>query len=137
MGCYEISLGDTIGRGTPNQFKALLEKLQETIPVEKLAVHCHDTYGQAIVNIMQAVSMGVRTVDSSIAGLGGCPYAAGASGNVSTEDLVYFLHGMGYETGADINKLVVTGEWISRVIGRQNMSKVGNAMQGKKQKANL
>ena len=137
MGCYEISLGDTIGRGTPNQFKALLEKLQETIPVEKLAVHCHDTYGQAIANIMQAVSMGVRSVDSSIAGLGGCPYAAGASGNVSTEDLVYFLHGMGYETGVDLNKLAATGEWISRVIGRQNMSKVGNAMQGTKQKANL
>ena len=131
MGCYEISLGDTIGKGTPNQFKILISKLVESIPVEKLAVHCHDTYGQAIANIMQAISMGIRTVDSSVAGLGGCPYAKGASGNVSTEDLLYFLHGMGYETGVDLEKMVEAGVWISKVLGRQNMSKVGNAMGGK------
>ena len=132
MGCYEISLGDTIGKGTPNQFETLINKLLEgDIPVEKLAVHCHDTYGQAIANIMQSISMGITTIDSSVAGLGGCPYALGASGNVATEDLCYFLDGMGYETGVDLKELVKVGGWISGVLGRVNMSKVGNAMSPK------
>ncbi|XP_072176060.1 hydroxymethylglutaryl-CoA lyase, mitochondrial-like [Diadema setosum] len=128
MGCYEISLGDTIGVGTPGAMQALLEAVLETIPVERVAVHCHDTYGQALANILAALQMGVTVVDSSVAGLGGCPYAKGASGNVATEDVVYMLNGLGIETGVNLEKIVAVGQFISRELGRQNTSKVGCAM---------
>ncbi|KAJ1952461.1 hypothetical protein IWQ62_006216, partial [Dispira parvispora] len=106
MGCYEISLGDTIGVGTPESMRRMLEEVIRVIPVEKLAVHCHDTYGRALENIEEALQHGVRVVDSSVAGLGGCPYAKGATGNVATEDVVYRLHQLGYTTGVDLNELI-------------------------------
>ncbi|KAI9168309.1 hypothetical protein H9P43_007681 [Blastocladiella emersonii ATCC 22665] len=130
MGCHEISLGDTIGVGTPGSMARMLDHVLRIVPVDKVAVHCHDTYGQALANIVVALDKGVRTVDASVAGLGGCPYAKGASGNVATEDVVYMLHGMGYETGADLASLVKIGNWISNELGRPNGSKVGRAMQG-------
>jgi len=128
MGCYEISLGDTTGVGTPNQVRALLSPLLEEIPREKLAVHFHDTYGQAIANICEALELGVLGIDSSVAGLGGCPYAKGASGNVATEDVVYLLEGLGVATDIDLHKLVAIGHWISTHLRRKNTSKVGLAM---------
>lgn len=127
MGCYEISLGDTIGCGTPGTTAAMLREVKKCIPVEALAVHCHDTYGQALANIHAALELGVRVVDSSVAGLGGCPFAPGAAGNVSTEDVVYMLHGMGLATGVNLNDVIEVGEWISKQLGRQNLSKVGQA----------
>ncbi|PWA03498.1 hypothetical protein BB558_000335 [Smittium angustum] len=129
MGCYEISLGDTIGVGTPGKTLEMIEKVSKRVPVEKLAVHFHDTYGQAIANIY--ASAGIRVVDSSIAGLGGCPYAKGASGNVATEDVVYLLEGIGCNTGIDMEKLVKTGEWISSVLGKDYGSKAGKAILSK------
>jgi hydroxymethylglutaryl-CoA lyase len=135
MGCYEISLGDTIGVGTPNLFRNLLDVITTEIPVEHLAVHCHDTYGQAIGNVLASIEKGVRVVDSSVAGLGGCPYANGASGNLATEDLVYLLNGMGYKTGVDLDKLVEAGQWISQVLQRPNMSKAGVVLAHKLKKA--
>jgi len=131
MGCYEISLGDTIGVGTPGSIASMLDAVQQQVPVEKLAVHCHDTYGQALANILTAVQKGVRVVDSSTAGLGGCPYARGASGNVSTEDVVYMLHGMGVHTGTNLEKLIEAGSFISSNLGRETMSRVGRAAQAK------
>lgn len=131
MGCYEVSLGDTIGVGTSFQIKSLISDLSRFVPVEKLAVHCHDTFGQALANISAAIELGVRTVDSSVAGLGGCPYAKGASGNVATEDLVFMLHGNGMETGVDLDKLVKVGDFISGYLGRTNMSKAGLALLSK------
>jgi hydroxymethylglutaryl-CoA lyase len=128
MGCYEISLGDTIGVATPIKFGNMIEEVSKVIPISKLAVHCHDTYGQAIGNIVVALQKGIRVVDSSVAGLGGCPYAQGASGNVATEDVVYLLEGMGFETGVNLRKIVETGSWISSTIGRTNMSKAGIAL---------
>ena len=128
MGCYEVSLGDTIGTGTPVFTQQLLDVLLADIPAEKLAVHFHDTYGQALANILVAVQNGIAVVDSSVAGLGGCPYAKGASGNVATEDVLYMLNGMGIETGIDLQQLVVTGRWISEQLGRPNGSKVGRAL---------
>lgn len=128
MGCYEVSLGDTIGTGTPVFTQQLLDVLLADIPAEKLAVHFHDTYGQALANILVAVQNGIAVVDSSVAGLGGCPYAKGASGNVATEDVLYMLHGMGIETGIDLQQLVATGRWISEHLGRPNGSKVGRAL---------
>ncbi|KAG0337242.1 hypothetical protein BG004_007717, partial [Podila humilis] len=113
MGCYEISLGDTIGVGTPGTFRELINAVSKTVPLNALAVHCHDTYGQALANIHCALEMGVRVVDSSMAGLGGCPYAPGASGNVATEDVVYMLNGMQYDTGVDLKRAIDTGNWIS------------------------
>ncbi len=127
MGCYEISLGDTIGVGTPASVLAMLECVAATIPLEKLAVHFHDTYGQALANILAALQSGIAIVDSSIAGLGGCPYAKGASGNVATEDLVYMLNGMNIETGVDLPALIETGHWISKQLGRTSASKVALA----------
>lgn len=127
MGCYEISLGDTIGVGTPGSMIKMLTEVTKTIPVGALAVHCHDTYGQALANIHASVEFGVRVVDSSVGGLGGCPFAPGASGNVSTEDVIYMLHGTGYETGLSLPKLIKVGEWITRELGRENGSKVGQA----------
>jgi hydroxymethylglutaryl-CoA lyase len=128
MGCYEVSLGDTIGTGTPRFSEQLLQTLLESIPRHQLAVHFHDTYGQALSNILVALQNGITTIDSSIAGLGGCPYAEGASGNVATEDVVYMLQGMGIETGIDLTKLVQVGQWISLTLNRVNGSKVGLAM---------
>jgi len=127
MGCYEISLGDTIGVGTPGQIKQLIELLTRQIPIEKLAVHMHDTYGQALVNIYAALEMGVSVVDSSVAGLGGCPYALGATGNVATEDLVYLLNGLGITHGVDLEKLIYAGNTISAALHKQNNSKVARA----------
>ncbi|XP_019628501.1 PREDICTED: hydroxymethylglutaryl-CoA lyase, mitochondrial-like isoform X2 [Branchiostoma belcheri] len=128
MGCYEISLGDTIGVGTPGGMQAMLEAVTREVPVSALAVHCHDTYGQALANILTALQMGVSVVDSSVAGLGGCPYAKGASGNVATEDVVYMLHGLGIRTGVDLAKLTSVGSFISAALGRRTSSKVAQAM---------
>jgi hydroxymethylglutaryl-CoA lyase len=125
LGCEEISLGDTIGVGTPLAAKRLLRRVAESVPLEQLAVHFHDTRGQALANILACLELGVTIVDSSIAGLGGCPYAAGASGNVATEDLVYMLDGMGIETGVDLDALVEVGRFISEQLGRENRSRVG------------
>ncbi|KAI9193071.1 3-hydroxy-3-methylglutarate-CoA lyase [Polychytrium aggregatum] len=131
MGCYEISLGDTIGVGTPKKFREMLEAVQEAVPLNQIAVHCHDTYGQALANIHASLQMGIRVVDSSVAGLGGCPYAAGASGNVATEDVVYMLHGMGYGTGIDLPALIKAGNFISGFLGRPSGSKVARALTSK------
>ena len=132
MGCYEISLGDTIGVGNPSSTAAMLDRVLERVgEADCLAVHCHDTYGQALANILTALGRGISVVDSSTAGLGGCPYAKGASGNVATEDVVYMLHGMGIETGVDLAKLVEAGAFISEALGRQSMSKVARAMSAK------
>jgi hydroxymethylglutaryl-CoA lyase len=126
-GCYEISLGDTIGVGTPARARAMLQAVAQEVPIEALAVHFHDTRGQALANIYACVDAGVRVIDAAIAGLGGCPYAHGASGNVATEDAVYMLEGMGLRTGVDLPRLVETGRWISTVLGRDTQSRVGRA----------
>ncbi|GAB2683332.1 hydroxymethylglutaryl-CoA lyase [Aliiglaciecola aliphaticivorans] len=128
MGCYEVSLGDTIGVGTPVKTKNMLEVVQQVLPQDKIAVHFHDTYGQALANILVALQLGVSTIDSAVAGLGGCPYAKGASGNVATEDVVFMLNGMGIATGIDLNKLVQAGSNIMAALGRQSTSKVANAL---------
>ncbi|HET7672184.1 MAG TPA: hydroxymethylglutaryl-CoA lyase [Burkholderiales bacterium] len=127
MGCYEVSLGDTIGTGTPGKTKAMIEACAAHVPMERLAGHYHDTYGQALANIYASLELGVTTFDASIAGLGGCPYAAGASGNVATEDVVYMLDGMGVRTGVDLGQLVAIGRWICGVLGREPSSKVNKA----------
>ena len=129
MGCTEISLGDTIGIGTPLAAKRLVRRVAESVPLEKLAVHFHDTRGQALANILACLELGVTTVDASVAGLGGCPYAKGASGNVATEDLVYMLEGMGIETGVDLDALVEVGRYICEQLGRENQSRVGRIHQ--------
>jgi len=127
MGCYEISLGDTIGVGTPLKAKRMLAAVAREVPMEHLAAHFHDTYGQALANLYAVLEEGLAIVDASVAGLGGCPYAKGASGNVASEDLVYMLHGMGIETGIDLDKLIETGRFISAALGRKNGSKVAQA----------
>ncbi|KAI7886921.1 hydroxymethylglutaryl-CoA lyase [Lichtheimia hyalospora FSU 10163] len=127
-GCYEISLGDTIGVGTAGSMAKMLDQVLKVVPVEALAVHCHDTYGQALANILKALDYGIRVVDSSVAGLGGCPYAPGAKGNVATEDVVYMLHGMGFKTGVDMESLIETGRWISEQLGRETNSRAGAAL---------
>jgi hydroxymethylglutaryl-CoA lyase len=129
MGCYEISLGDTIGVGTPGKIQDMLQAVSKTVPAKKLALHCHDTYGQALANIYAGLQMGVAVVDSSVAGLGGCPYANGASGNVATEDVLYMLHGLGVETGVDLDAVIDTAWFISDALGRRPASKVANAVQ--------
>lgn len=128
MGCYEISLGDTIGVGTPMKAKRMLEAVSKQVPVEKLAAHFHDTYGQALANLYAVVEEGIAVIDASVAGLGGCPYAKGASGNVATEDVLYMLNGLGIETGVDLNKLAQTGHWITQQLGRTSGSKVALAI---------
>ncbi|GLE00793.1 hypothetical protein PINS_up009581 [Pythium insidiosum] len=128
MGCYEISLGDTIGIGNPASTLHMLRATKDVVPVEKLAVHFHDTYGQALSNILIALQEGVSVVDSSVAGLGGCPYANGASGNVATEDVLYMLQGLGIQTGVDMRKLIEAGDFICSVLGRQSNSKVALAL---------
>jgi len=127
MGCYEVSLGDTIGAGNPGSMQRLLDKLMQNLKPNQLAVHCHDTYGQALANILLSLQAGINTVDTSVAGLGGCPYAAGASGNVATEDVVYMLNGLGIESGVDLTQLCAAGEQICNVLGKPNGSKVAVA----------
>jgi hydroxymethylglutaryl-CoA lyase len=130
MGCYEISLGDTIGVGTPDKVTAMLDAVTELVPVEKLAGHFHDTYGMAIANIHTALQAGVHTFDSSVSGLGGCPYAKGASGNVATEDVVYLLHGLGYHTGVDMGRLIEASHFIAAALGKAPGSRLAHAWQG-------
>jgi hydroxymethylglutaryl-CoA lyase len=127
-GCEEISLGDTIGTGTAAKANALINDVIKVVPVNQLAVHFHDTYGQALANILASLDAGIRIVDSSVSGLGGCPYAKGASGNVATEDVVYMLHGLGLETGIDLSALATTGDWVSNLLQRPNNSKAGQAL---------
>lgn len=124
----EISLGDTIGVGTPEQTRKVLDILAPKIPINQLAMHFHDTYGQAVANIYASLQYGVNRFDSSVAGLGGCPYARGASGNVATEDVLYLMHGLGIDTGVDIFKIVTAGDMICKTIGKKNQSKVANAL---------
>jgi hydroxymethylglutaryl-CoA lyase len=131
LGVDEISLGDTIGVGTPKQTIRLINEIIKELPVNQLAMHFHDTYGQAIANIYASLECGVNVFDSSIAGLGGCPYARGATGNVATEDVLYLMHGLGIETGIDIYKVIAVGEFICEKLSRKNQSKVANAMAGK------
>ena len=128
MGCYEVSLGDTIGVGNPASIQRLIEACAQQIPIAKLAGHYHDTYGMAIANIYASLQMGMATFDASVAGLGGCPYARGASGNVATEDVVYLMHGLGIETGIDLAKLAGIGDWISSALNRPNGAKAGRAI---------
>ena len=127
-GCYEVSLGDTIGVGTAGAARALVEKLARELPVEQLAAHFHDTYGQALANIHAVLQSGVSVIDSSVAGLGGCPYAKGATGNVATEDVVYMLEGMGIDTGVDMDKLLEAGKFISDFLGREPVSRAATAL---------
>ena len=127
LGCYEISLGDTIGVGTPRKAAAMLAAVASEVPLQALAVHFHDTRGQALANLLACLELGVAVVDAAVAGTGGCPYARGASGNVATEDVVYMLHGMGIATGVDLAALVGTGRWLANQLGRETASKVGRA----------
>ena len=128
MGCYEVSLGDTIGTGTPARARMMVETVARAVPADRLALHFHDTFGQALANILACLETGVSVLDSSVAGLGGCPYAKGASGNVATEDVVYMLHGLGIETGVDLDSVAATGHWISSALGRETASKAGRAL---------
>ena len=128
LGCYEISLGDTIGVGTPRQARAMLAAVAGEVPMAALAVHFHDTYGQALANIAACLEQGVRVVDSAVSGAGGCPYAKGASGNVASEDVVYMLQGMGIETGIDLHALAAIGRWLAALLGRETGSKAGKAL---------
>jgi len=128
LGCYEISLGDTIGVGTPKQITHMIKTVALEVPMEQLAIHCHDTYGQALANIHTALELGITTIDSSVAGLGGCPYAAGASGNVASEDVVYMLEGLGIDCGVDLHKLIKSGNFISQILGRNNQSTAARAL---------
>jgi hydroxymethylglutaryl-CoA lyase len=135
MGCYEVSLGDTIGTGTASGTQRMLEAVAKHVPVEKLAGHYHDTYGQAVANILASLEFGVATYDSSVAGLGGCPYAKGATGNVASEDVLYLLEGLGIETGIDMGKLLDAAEFICTQLGRPTVSRAGRALAVKRQKA--
>ncbi len=129
MGCREISLGDTIGTGTPHKARAMLKAVAAEVPMQALAVHFHDTYGQALANILACLEEGVAVVDAAVSGTGGCPYARGASGNVASEDVVYMLHGMGVDTGIDLQRLSETGRWLSQLLCRETSSKYTRAMQ--------
>ena len=128
LGCYEVSLGDTTGKGSPKSIADMLSIVRQQVPVERLAIHCHDTYGQALANIYAALLQGVAIIDSSVAGLGGCPYAPGASGNVATEDVLFLLRSLGIETGIDLEKAIAAGNFISEQLGRNNQSRVAQAM---------
>jgi hydroxymethylglutaryl-CoA lyase len=132
LGCYEVSLGETIGTATPGRVQAMLGAVMEAVPREKLAVHLHDTYGQALANLTAALELGVAVADSSVAGLGGCPYAKGATGNVASEDVLYLLSGLGIRTGVDLEKLAAAGQFISAELGRQPASKVARALAAKR-----
>lgn len=129
MGCYEISLGDTIGVGTPRKAVAMLQAVAAEVPMAQLAVHFHDTYGQAVANVAACLEVGVRVVDAAVSGTGGCPYAKGASGNVASEDIVYLLDGMGFSHGVDLEALMASGRWLSALLGRESNSKVTRARQ--------
>jgi hydroxymethylglutaryl-CoA lyase len=131
MGCYEITVCDTIGTGTPGKTRAAFEAVMKHVPAERLAGHFHDTYGQAVANVYAALECGVATFDASVAGLGGCPYARGATGNVATEDVLYLLDGLGVETGVDIAKLIAAGDYICEVLGRATQSKAARAFAAK------
>jgi hydroxymethylglutaryl-CoA lyase len=131
MGCYEVSLGDTIGTGTPLAAKRMIDAVARDIPIDKLAAHFHDTYGQALANLYAVLEQGIAVIDSSVAGLGGCPYAKGASGNVASEDVVYMLNGLGIDSGIDLDALAATGDWITRTINRPNRSKASVALAAK------
>ena len=135
MGCYEVSLGDTIGAGTPSKARAMLAACAEHVPIEKLGLHFHDTYGQALANLHACLELGAANIDSSVAGLGGCPYAPGATGNVATEDVLYMLEGMGIETGVSLEKLVETAWFISDFLGRPPVSRVARALRAKRKRA--
>ena len=128
MGCYEVSLGDTIGIGTPAKARAMLRAVAAEVPMDALAIHFHDTYGQALANVLACLEEGVSVLDSAVSGAGGCPYAKGASGNVASEDVVYMLHGLGIETGIDLDRLAETGRWLAQRLGRETGSKVGKAL---------
>ena len=128
MGCFEISLGDTIGTGTPRRTAAMLAAVTAELPVTALALHAHDTYGQALANVLTALELGVQVVDSSVAGLGGCPYAKGASGNLATEDLVYMLDGMGVGTGVNLDAVIAAGRKICATLGKETRSRVALAL---------
>lgn len=130
MGCYEVSLGDTIGVGTPNKVQEMLNAVIKRVPVTQLALHCHDTYGQALANIYAGLQAGVTVIDSSVAGIGGCPYAKNATGNVATEDVLYMLNGMGIETGVDLNKIIDVAWFVSGHLNRKPVSNVANALKG-------
>ncbi|KAJ7737360.1 hypothetical protein B0H16DRAFT_106750 [Mycena metata] len=139
MGCYEVSLGDTVGMGTPRQVSEMLEEVKKDVPVEKLAGHFHDTYGTAVANVLTALDHGVRTIDASVGGLGGCPYSPGATGNVATEDVLYALQGSQYHVAGtadgtiDLNKMVDIGWWISEQLGRESVSRVGRAIRSRRE----
>ena len=133
MGCYEVSMGDTIGVGTPASVASMFAACAEVMPVSRLAAHMHDTYGQALANILASLQMGIATIDSSVAGLGGCPYAKGATGNVATEDVVYMLHGFGIKTGIDMEKLLDASAFITGVLGRKNNSRAAEALLKKRE----
>ncbi len=135
MGCYEITIADTIGAGTPGKTRAVIEEVAKYVPVEKLAGHFHDTYGQALANTLAALDCGVATYDSSGAGLGGCPYAKGATGNVASEDVLYMLDGMGIETGVDMTKLIAAGDFICAALGRTTLSRAARAIAAKSKAA--
>ncbi len=128
LGCYEISLGDTIGIGTPGKAREMLRATADAVPMSALAVHFHDTYGQALSNILACLEEGVSVIDAAVSGVGGCPYAKGASGNVATEDVVYMLQGLGIDTGIDLSSLAATGRWLATLLGRESGSKVGRAL---------
>lgn len=128
MGCYEVSLGDTIGIGTPVKARRMLKAVASEVPMAALAIHFHDTYGQALANVLACLEEGVAVVDSAVSGAGGCPYAKGASGNVASEDVVYMLHGMGIRTGIQLDLLVETGRWLAGLLGRETDSRVGRAL---------
>ncbi|NVJ67437.1 MAG: hydroxymethylglutaryl-CoA lyase [Gammaproteobacteria bacterium] len=132
LGCYEVSLGDTIGTGTPAKAQAMIKEVAKYVPINHLACHFHDTYGQALANLYACLELGVSTIDSSVAGIGGCPYAPGATGNVATEDVVYMLNGLGIETGIDLDKLVNAGVFISDALGRKPVSNAANALLSKR-----
>ena len=131
LGCYEVSLGDTIGVGTPIQARELIDTVAKAVPVERLAVHFHDTYGQALANILATLDAGIAVIDSSVAGLGGCPYAKGASGNVGTEDVIYLMNGLGIEHGVDLDAIARAGREICMALGREPTSKVAQALKAK------
>ena len=128
MGCYEVSLGDTIGVGTPGKAREMLRTVAAEVPMTALAVHFHDTWGQALANLLACLEEGVAVVDAAVSGAGGCPYAKGASGNVATEDVVYMLHGLGIGTGVDLVALADTGRWLAGLLGRETGSKAGRAL---------
>ena len=131
MGCYEISLGDTIGIGTASRVRKVIDRVAADVPRDRIAMHFHDTYGQGVANVLASLDEGIAVFDSSVAGLGGCPYAPGASGNVATEDVLYLLHGLGIETGVDLAAVAETGAWISSTLGRANAARAGRAILAK------